>query len=407
MLNIVTLHPATAGADCQVSAALKDWVKQTWTDPAEADATVVTFSTIESWQDASQQFVNVDVYPSVYTVPTDLAWGSEYVIGSVQKVFTGTMLAGRILQGAANNPPYKLGSVAKQWLPLGNPPPDAKINLVSLVDLATHTACMVRSVAGENHGLYCPGGAPNQSQINAWRNNNNWLCNCRIGHDSNYSNWGSLTLGFVVAQPDNYNYDASLGQLILPYFGMTAAVTNTCPETVCVQGYGPHGRYTRPRHAARGIRSSIAEMTSFVGNYLYYSILGSFVPVPANLQFPVDMVSMALKQHLSNVPLGLDWYIRDFAVGQKNYTLFNKNGESGAQGFSSFVGFINTPDSWPEQSVIQAGVLVLVNMAMQGVSPSPTAFGRSLLPHLLVDGAIDGAAADDDEIDDADPEDRP
>jgi CubicO group peptidase (beta-lactamase class C family) len=404
MPNTVTLHPATAGSNPNVLAALIDWVNATWkANAGNANVALVTLSTTESWQDDSRQFVNVEIYPYIYTIPTVLAWTSGYVIGSVQKVFTGTMLAGRILQGLQNNPSYALDSPVKQWLPLGDLAPDDKINSVTLAELATHTSCLVRSVKGEDNGLYCPGGAPNQTQIDAWCNNKNWLPNCTLGQNFNYSNWGSLTLGFAVAQPDDYDYDTSLGRFILPYFGMTAPVTNTCTNTVCVQGYGPGGNRPRPTGAAHGIRTSIAQMTSFVGNYLYYSILGKFLQVAENQQFPVNMVSMALTPPLGTVSLGLDWFIGDLTVGDAKYTLYDKNGMSGAQGFSAYVGFINTIDSWPHQSLVQAGVLVMVNMAMRGDKPSPTGFGRSILTYLFGGGI---AVADaDDEIDDADPED--
>jgi hypothetical protein len=48
----------------------------------------------------------------------------------------------------------------------------------------------------------------------------------------------------------------------------------------------------------------------------------------------------------------------------------------------------------------------LLDMAMKGVKPSPTIFGRRLLPRLL-GGAIASADEDDDVFDDTDPEDKP
>jgi len=303
-----------------------------------------------------------------------------------------------------NNPVYELNSVVRQWLPpLGTLPVDAKINDVTLAELATHTSCLTRDVPGQNSGLYCPGGAPDQTQIDAWRDNKNWLPRCTMGQSRNYSNWGTLTLGFAVAQPDSYDYDASLAKFILPYFGMTKAITNTCPDTVCVQGYGPGGNHTRPKNSAHSIRTNIAEITSFVSNYLYYSILRQFVPVTEKQQFLVDMVDLALKRPIEFVAVGLDWFISDFTVANASYTLFDKNGMSGAQGFSSYVGFINTPQSWPRQSLIQAGVLVLVNMAMQGARPTPTALGKSILSYLLGGGLT--VSDDDEELEDSDPKD--
>jgi hypothetical protein len=68
--------------------------------------------------------------------------------------------------------------------------------------------------------------------------------------------------------------------------------------------------------------------------------------------------------------------------------LFDKNGMSGAQGFSAYVGFINTTDSWPQQSLVQGGVLAMVNMAMRGNKPSPTGFGRSILTYLFGGGTM-------------------
>jgi CubicO group peptidase (beta-lactamase class C family) len=401
MANTVTLQPPRTGKDGTIIEQVNTWCGDTWGQYLDkAKAALVTFRTVISGPPGSY---NVDIQPEVYTYPPGLDWSSGYCIGSVQKVFTGTMLAGRILQGPLNFPPYATDALVKQWLPpqVQNATATDHISHVKLADLATHTSCLTRKVKDENNGLYCPGGPPDQPQIDAWLNNSNWISGCKMGRDYHYSNWGSLTLGFAVAGPPDYVYDDALAEFILPNFGMSAPVTNSCTDTKCVRGYGQGGKNRLPPGTANGIRSSIAEMTQFVGNYLYYEIAPSYVTLGQTQEFAAQMVGLALQPPLPKVPLGLDWFIRAFKVGEASYTLYDKNGMTGAQGFSSYVGFTepfarSTPDG-----LVQAGVLVLVNLAVDGGLNTPTAFGKSVLTYLL-GGTADRAAIADDEIDDAD-----
>jgi CubicO group peptidase (beta-lactamase class C family) len=202
---------------------------------------------------------------------------------------------------------------------------------------------------------------------NAWLNNHDWLQPCSMGKPpSHYSNWGSLTLGFAVTQLDGYNYDKTLGSFILPNFGMTAQYTNTCADTPCVQGYRPGGG-TKATGSAHGIRTNISEMINFVGNYLYYLVAPNFIQLSGNREVAAQMVGLALSPPLSKVPnWGLDWNINNnFQINDTSYQLFGKDGMSGAQGFSSYVGIIETLRA-PYGFVIQVGVLIMVNMACKG-----------------------------------------
>jgi CubicO group peptidase (beta-lactamase class C family) len=137
--NQVNLHAAAPGQDTNIADALTDWIAETWGGNKDnANAAVVTFTTTQTGQSGS---ASVDIYPSYYTAPNDLPQTSGYVIGSVQKVFTGTMLAARLVQGSMNNPIYQMFSPVAPWLGL-NPTPEQKISTVTLAQLATHTSCM-------------------------------------------------------------------------------------------------------------------------------------------------------------------------------------------------------------------------------------------------------------------------
>ena len=228
---------------------------------------------------------------------------SEYCIGSVQKVFTGTMLAGRILEGAQHpTPPYALDAPVKLWLPrqVQEAPSTERIWHVTLAELATHTSCLKRTVPHQNHGLYGRGGAPDPLQIIEWLDNGNWLSPCKVRESVNYSNWGSLTLGFAVAQPCNYVYDDALATFIYPDFGMTPQFTNTFTSTVCVKGYLDDEKKKEATGLANGIRSSIAEMTQFVGHYLYYNLR---YEAGDHRNFAEREVHMALEPPLPGVAL--------------------------------------------------------------------------------------------------------
>ena len=71
---------------------------------------------------------------------------------------------------------------------------------------------------------------------------------------------------------------------------------------------------------------------------------------------------------------------------------------TGAQGFSSYVCFTKPPKLGSRDGLIQAGVLVLLNLALDTSTNSPTGFGRRVLGHLLgtnVPDVLPGDAPDD------------
>ncbi|HEV3165420.1 MAG TPA: hypothetical protein VGZ22_15440 [Isosphaeraceae bacterium] len=70
--------------------------------------------------------------------------------------------------------------------------------------------------------------------------------------------------------------------------------------------------------------------------------------------------------------------------GQNSYTLYSKDGLTNAQGFSSYMGFVNFPAALPNINPLsQVGVIVLVNKAIDDKKATPTAFGKSIIKYLL------------------------
>lgn len=399
MASTVTLEPVRRGGDTTIDGMLRAFWEQTWPEGASnARLALVTFETRVTRQGRDQ--VDARVQPEVYLVPSDLSTQSIFCIGSVQKVFTGTMLAARILDPKMKG--YSPDALAKAWLPdeVARAGPNKKISRTTLGQLATHSSCLKRSVKGENYGLYNGEGAPDEAEIRAWLDDDHWIPHCEAGTKSSYSNWGSVTLGFAVARPDDYHYDTTLGRYILPSFGMTARFTNTRDSTVCVPGYGPDGT-TEKQGKARGIRSSIDDMTSFLGHYLYYAIGRFYGALSGPELFPAEVVAKAMTHPVPAVKnVAFDWFIRTLHDGERQYTVYDKNGETNLQGFSSYAAFSTFPAMLPDLNPLsQVGVLVLTNKAMAGIKPKPTALGLQVLKHLLGFANTASHSEGDDELD--------
>src|SRR5262249_47708446 len=99
MASTATLEPVRRGGDTTIDGMLRTFWEQTWPEGASnARIALVTFETRVTPQGRDQ--VDARIQPEVYLVPSDLSTRSIFCIGSVQKVFTGTMLAARILDPA-------------------------------------------------------------------------------------------------------------------------------------------------------------------------------------------------------------------------------------------------------------------------------------------------------------------
>ena len=403
----ITLQDAIAGSDQIMIDSLTNMVSDTWSNPTDARVAVVVFKTTVLSGPRGKS-VNVSIQPEYYTYGYEASsTESGFCIGSVTKVFTGTMLASRIVNdeiapgdpagsgqdGGPGASGYSLSALARQWLPRRAKHHDGRISTVTLGQLATMSSCLIDNLADQNvqdHGLYNgkndPDVAPNTEQVDAWCDDSNWKApgKCSPGEKANYSNWGSLTLGFAVTQPDGYDYDTTLSNLINGPLGLSSA-TNTDVNTATWQAYNPKGKPAAGK--AHGIRSTRSDMTLFVGSYLYSMMKTVYAdPQPGTKDGLWSRITqLAITAPYSGVKWGLDWGTSTLHVNemQRDVPLWSKNGMTPKQGFSSYVAFAQMATTGLVTVLGQVGVIVLVNKNMQGSVPNPVAYGNAVIGYLV------------------------
>jgi CubicO group peptidase (beta-lactamase class C family) len=421
------------GTDSKISTSIETMVGETWgTSRNLANVAVVTLKTsVTMASDGST--VNVSIQPAYYTYPDGLGVTKGFCIGSVTKSFTGTMLAWRIAHtnatagdpldqeqgGGPTRPNYNLHAPVSQWLPDEVQKSKNRISTVTLGQLATMSSCLKNNLPATSKpdfGLYNgkanppDGVAPCQQQIDAWCDDTNWYetNKCTQGTAAHYSNWGTITLAFAVSQPNRtpYDYDESLATMISTRLGLSSA-TNSDIATNVGKGYGKDNKEATGK--AHGIRSTIGDMSLFVGGYLYYMMMTMYADLQINTtdRYWARITKIALTAPYPGVNWALEWQTGSLAVGRKNFPRWFKNGMTGAQGFSSYVEFAQMATPAPAVTPLgQVGVIVLVNKNMQQSHPNPAAYGRAVNNYLVgntTKPTWDPQPDPADELDDDDP----
>lgn len=411
----IRLESIQAGADSNITDSITQMVTETWGDDKKnlANVGVVTLKTSVSMSGST---LNVSIQPEYYTCPLGLGVNKGFCLGSVTKSFTGTMLAWRIAHtnatagdpltaelmaedvggGSPTAPNYNLNALVSQWLPDAVKQSKGKISKVTLGQLATMSSCLQSTIpasAKQDFGLYNgnatppEGVAPCPEQIAAWCNDSDlyWIPNCTAGEKASYSNWGTITLAFAVSQPNRtpYDYDESLATMISKRFGLSSA-TNSDIATDVGQGYNANN--TPATGKAHGIRSTIGDMSLFVGGYLYNMMNTMYGDLQIDTvdRYWARVTKIALTAPYQGVKWALDWQIGSVSYNGKSCPCWFKNGMTGEQGFSSYVRFAQMATPAPGITPLgQVGVIVLINKNMQGSHPNPVAYGNAVLDYLL------------------------
>jgi len=401
----ITILPLKSGTNQTCLTNLKAFWQAAWGDDPQKLGRIALI-TLTTTVDSTRESIEIarEYYSIGGVTPT-----SAFCIGSVTKVFTGTLLAFRI-NDEGSKPPYTASSAVNAWLPPPVKSSTRKISQTTLSELATHTSCMMDRTAGMNAGLYDNSHVPpNREQCNQWLDDKNWMTNCS-GDRPIYSNWGSLTLAWALAQPDKYDYEVTLGKFITSKEMFDMPHTNTLTSTKTVQGYTLSG--SPATGSAHGIRSNVQDMSTFIANYLAAAAANrwgpGFNPKPSSAQNKIyPAVNTAMTQYFpasgGGDGLSLDWYMnRDPVTGAIRYT---KNGMTGEQGFSAWVGFAVLPSfDLTGSSYTSVGSVVLINKAMKGAprNAQPVWLGQQTIDLLLGTSSNACPAAAPPDLDDDD-----
>lgn len=358
-MSTIKILPLTAGPSTgQLYDDLQSYWANAWDQSPNASIALLTIKANVQGKDANN--LTITIVPQYYAI--NATPSTIFCIGSVTKVFTGTLLAARINDPNMVDAGYSLTANVNKFLPAPADISTGRISATTLGQLATHSSCMKDRVPHMDYGLYGTGGPPSHKEVKQWCHDANWMDGCVAGNNSIYSNWGSRTLGFAIAQGATYVYDAVLSDYITCPTMFNMPNTNTQTTTQTVQGYTPKGKPAR--NEASGIRSSVQDMATFISTYLDAACRAAFHLSSTEQQvFIQQMVSTVTKQVMPNISMGIDWYYSPLI----NHTLlYSKNGMTGKQGFSAWAGFSTNFTPPQLQPVAGVGAVVLVNKAMKG-----------------------------------------
>jgi D-alanyl-D-alanine-carboxypeptidase/D-alanyl-D-alanine-endopeptidase len=267
---------------------------------------------------------------------------SVFEIGSITKVFTGTLLVEMADRGEV-----ALADPVAKYLPDGVRMPSRNGRAITLLDLATHSSGLPRLM---NNLL--PVDARNPYATYSERNLYDFLSNHElrrdIGAQYEYSNVGVGRLGHALARRAGKSYEVLVTERILKPLGLTnTAITLSDRMTAHLAlGHDPAGavvpNWDLPTLAGAGaLRSTARDMVTF--------LKANLDPNAGRLHTLMQTTHESrVKTQNANVDVGIAWHIRRSAA----QTITWHNGGTG--GYRSFIGF---------DKAHRTGAVVLTNSA--------------------------------------------
>ncbi|MBZ4420098.1 serine hydrolase [Myxococcus sp. RHSTA-1-4] len=277
-----------------------------------------------------------------------------FIIASVQKTFTNTLAAARIVEGKMS-----LDDQITRFLPEEVREEGSVIRQVTPANLGTMTAAMpAPNVPGQPaHALYM-GQPPTPQLLDFWKRFNPER---HIGTSYLYANVSEVTQGFTTVGAAGRPYPEMFAQDIQGPLGMEDTVVDVSglpPERIA-QGYTAAGK--RIPFRGVGFNSTAADMLRFLE--------GNLFRVPSMPLLTYRAMQLAHEPRFQISPghfIGMAWYTTEVGQGAR---VVSKAGGNG--GFAAWIGFI------PERA---AAVVLLTNghPASSKGGPLP-ATGRNIL----------------------------
>lgn len=269
---------------------------------------------------------------------------SVFEIGSIGKVFTGSLLAEMVAQGE-----LRLTDSPGVFLPAGAPVPAYRNTPMTLLDLATHTAGLPRRPTNlkpkAESDPYADYTVPQMYRFLA-----EYQLASLPGTQYEYSNIGFGLLGHVLSLKAGVSYEDLVLQRICAPLGMSSTRLRLPPALRARLARG-HNRRGEPVPAWRipealagagGFHSTVNDLLKFVAANL------DLTPGPLQ-QAMRDAQLPRRKTGSEMMSSGLGWQI----VRRHGLEIIGHNGVTG--GYASYLGFIR------QQRV---GVVVLANFAL-------------------------------------------
>jgi D-alanyl-D-alanine-carboxypeptidase/D-alanyl-D-alanine-endopeptidase len=268
---------------------------------------------------------------------------SVFEMGSITKVFTGTLLADMVDRGEV-----KLTDPVSKYLPANVKMPSRNGREITLLDLATHRSALPRMPANMQTTPSNP--YPDYSIEDLYAFLSQHELRRDIESEYEYSNIGVALLGHVLSLAAGKEYEQLLRERILDPLGMRMSSTLLGAELQrwLVQGHDGTGKPAPARTwphlpGMGGLRSNAEEMLLF---------LKANVVEPTSRLHRVIRAAHDVKSSIDpNAKIGLNWVIR--SVGGRRFIT-----HSGAtQGFNTEIAF--DPDK-------KVGYVLLTNTSAFG-----------------------------------------
>jgi CubicO group peptidase (beta-lactamase class C family) len=248
-----------------------------------------------------------------------------FEIGSITKVFTGTLLADMVDRGEV-----KLSDPVSKYLPGNVKVPSRNGREITLLDLATHRSALTRMPSNMPSTASNP--YPDYSIEDMYAFLSQHELRRDIGSEYEYSNIGVALLGHVLSRAAGKDYEQLLRERILDPLGMRVTSTLVGPEMQrwLVQGHDGTGKPAAARKwphlpGMGGLRSNAEEMLLF---------LKANVEEPTSRLHRVIRSAHEVKSSVdANSKIGLNWVIR--SVGGRRFITHS----GGTQGFSAEIAF--------------------------------------------------------------------
>ena len=291
-------------------------------------------------------------------------------MGSVDKVFTATMLAYNVVLGN-----MQLSDPVVKYLPQEVSKRGSEdIKKVTLQQLATHTSGMPSQGPDKPAYFLFNELPPSESILNWWIN---FRAEPGVGNCYRYSNVGFVTLGYAVGGPHFHNNQLLFEQVTSPLNMSQTASYITPPGGEVAQGYvGTPTRSLKPWNTGPGLKTTTHDLMNFLSACVFSD---QSTPLGQALELTKTRIPFLGKQCDGGNPpgIGLAWNINPMQISEKTYVIVAKDGMTSMGGFSAWIGFI------PEVM----GIALLSNKAVtdwgSAAPRSPGKTGRSILMRLL------------------------
>lgn len=266
---------------------------------------------------------------------------SVFEIGSISKVFTGSMLADMVARGEVS-----LTDPVVNHLPDGVSMPTRAGREITLLDLSTHHSALPRLP-----GNMAPSDPSNPYADYTFEQMYEFLSvhelRRDIGSEFEYSNLAVGLLGHALARAADTDYEGLVSQRIFDPLGMSMSAITLSGETQAwmVRGHDQQGNVTSlwdvPTMAGAGaIRSNMEDMLVFLA--------ANTGPPESDLERSMRASHEVRETMAEGMAIGLNWITR--SVGEDRIIWHN----GGTGGFRTFLGF--DPD-------LGVGAVVLTNSA--------------------------------------------